>query len=214
MVTFITSTRPFPTRNGESSRPPNSSQITPEARTLCTKLAPLRQVEENLILILSGRAAPPRRRTTSQTQDRDDPEDECPSNASRLPPEIVFPSKSRWKGGFGLTRLFLDSQQPGSVSSVNQSLYGQSRRILATLGDEIVKFWNDPTVQSLLKLAEIRLDEQPGLYVCSSSLMIDLSFNYNFSFLDHIPRITREDYVPRPGMFLMWLFPFPTTSYY
>jgi len=88
---------------------------------------------------------------------------EADSKSQRLPQEIVFPSEGRWKEGFNRPRLSLDSQRPGSVSSVNQSQDGQSRRILASLGDAMVKLWEDPTVQSLLKLAEIKLDEQPGL---------------------------------------------------
>jgi len=133
-------------------------------------------VEENLILLLSGRIAPPRKRTLSQAKDSDAPDSESSQKASRLPPELVFPSEGRWKASFGRPRLSLDS----GVSSVNQSKDGQSRRIMASLGDEIVKLWEDPTVQTLLRLAEIRLDEQPGF------------------FLDQILRLTREDYVPLP----------------
>ena len=96
-------------------------------------------------------------------RDTEASEAESLSKTQRLPQEIVFPSEGRWKEGFNRPRLSLDSQRPGAVSSVNQSQDGQSRRILAALGDEMVKLWEDPTVQSLLKLAEIKLDEQPGL---------------------------------------------------
>jgi len=132
-------------------------------------------VEENLISLLSGRAAPPRRRTVSQLKDTDDPEVESLSKVTRLPQEIVLPSEGQWKGFGRTTRLSLDSQQP-----TPQSQDGQSRRMLAILGDEMAKLWEDSMVQSLLKLSEIRLDEQPGF------------------FLDQIQRLTREDYIPRP----------------
>jgi len=115
----------------------------------------------------------------SQMKDTGDPEVE-PSKATKLPQEIVFPSKDRWKQVFAPTRLPLDSQQAGVVSSVNQSQDGQSRRILAALSDEMVKLWEDSKVQALLKSAEIKLEEQPGF------------------FLDQIERLTRENYVPRP----------------
>jgi guanine nucleotide-binding protein subunit alpha len=181
VITFITSTRSVPAREGEPSRPSNSSLITPEIRRLCIRLEPLRQVEDNLISLLSGRAAPPRRRTLSQLKNIVDPEVESLPKATKLPQELVFPSEGRWKEGFSRpARLSLDSQHPGAILSVNQSKDGQSLRILAALGDEIMRLWEDSTVQSLLKSAEIRLDEQPGF------------------FLDQIGRLTQEDYVPPP----------------
>jgi guanine nucleotide-binding protein subunit alpha len=132
-------------------------------------------VEDNLISLLSGRAAPPRRRTLSQLKNIVDPEVESLPKATKLPQELVFPSEGRWKEGFSRpARLSLDSQHPGAILSVNQSKDGQSLRILAALGDEIMRLWEDSTVQSLLKSAEIRLDEQPGLYVCSFLFMLDL----------------------------------------
>lgn len=206
MITFVTSTRTIPTRDGElPPLPPNSSQISLELRRLCVQLGPLRQVEENLISLLSGRTAPPRRRTVSQLKDADDPEVESLSKVTRLPQEIVLPSEGQWKGFGRTTRLSLDSKQP-----TPQSQDGQVRRTLATFGDEMVKLWEDSMVQSLLKLAELRLDEQPGLYVC---LQFSLYFICNSdSFLDQIQRLTREDYIPRPGMLLVYISTFDNIS--
>jgi len=162
VITLITSPRPIPVREGEPHRPSNSSQISPELRRLCIRLAPLRQVEENLISLLSGRHAPTRRRSQSHLQDPEgDQENDPPSATKGLKSlqEVVFPSQGRWKEKFSSTRRRSeDSQLPAGVGSSD----GHSR-ILTALTDEMVNLWEDQSVQTLLLSAEIRLDEQPGL---------------------------------------------------
>jgi len=163
VITFISSPRSTPPREFEPRRPSNSSLTSAELRGLCGRLAPLRQVEENLIALLSGHtAAPPRRRSLSQIRDAEDPESEAGLKTSKMLQEIIFPSRGGWKQKFNPSRRSIESEQTETTD-------GQPRRILAELSDDMMKLWEDPSVQSLLKLAEIRLDEQPGLWVSSKS---------------------------------------------
>ncbi|KAF8956308.1 guanine nucleotide binding protein, alpha subunit [Flammula alnicola] len=147
----------------------SSGSISPELRKLCIRLGPLRQVEENLNNILSGR---------SSFKLPDDPEAvNQPYNPAKAP-EVSIRSGSGWRQAFSLTRRSADSS--GSSTRSDTSEDGQSRRILAALGDDIAKLWKDPAVQTLLKTAEIALEEQPGF------------------FLDQAVRVTKEDYRPGP----------------
>lgn len=41
--------------------------------------------------------------------------------------------------------------------------YRPSQRVLDALGEDIAALWQDESLQQALKLAEISLDEQPGL---------------------------------------------------
>ncbi|KAJ3513146.1 hypothetical protein NLJ89_g3115 [Agrocybe chaxingu] len=155
---------------GHERRASNSGPLTADLRKLCIRLAPLRQVEENLIKILSGRLPP---------RSLDDPIGRV--NQAYNPakaPEVSIPSGSGWKQALSLKRRSEESQNTRSTAERSED--GQSRRILAALGDDIAALWRDPVVQQTLKAAEIALDEQPGF------------------FLDQVQRITSEDYKPRP----------------
>lgn len=113
-----------------------------------------------------------------------------------MPQEIVFPSRGGWKQKFLPFRRSIESEQTETTDGQTQNF--QLQRMIATSADDMMKLWGDSSVQSLLKSAEIRLDEQPGLCVSSKSrpyfpaLIID-------SFLDQISRIAKENYIPRPG---------------
>lgn len=74
-------------------------------------------------------------------------------------PEVSVPSGYGWKSAIIGRR----SQESSASSVSDTSELGQTRRVLAACGDDIVKLWNDRGVQQALKSAEIALEEQPGL---------------------------------------------------
>ncbi|KAJ2915140.1 hypothetical protein MD484_g5273, partial [Candolleomyces efflorescens] len=146
-----------------------SIQINPEIRKLILRLAPLRQVEETLNKALAGSpgmGGGPGPNATAGNQRYN------PAKAT----EVSVPSGYGWKNAIIGRR----SQESSTSSSSDTSELGQTRRVLAACGDDIVKLWNDRGVQHALKSAEIALEEQPGF------------------FLDEAARITEEDYVPLP----------------
>ncbi|KJA26908.1 hypothetical protein HYPSUDRAFT_36075 [Hypholoma sublateritium FD-334 SS-4] len=149
--------------------------LTSELRRLCVRLGPLRQVEETLINILSGRSpGRPFNETEMARQAYN------PAKAT----DIALRSGSGWRQGLSFGRKSGETSSGSSTSNRSDNLYmgedGQSRRILSALGDDITALWKDPSVQKILKAAEIGLHEQPGF------------------FLDQASRITKEDYRPRP----------------
>ncbi|KAF8882175.1 guanine nucleotide binding protein, alpha subunit [Gymnopilus junonius] len=147
----------------------SSSVISPDLRKLCTRLAPLRQVEENLIKFLSGLEPPRSDDTGVQSQ---------PYRPSKAP-DISIPANNRWKQALSNQRVSTDSRS-STTRSGDRFGDSQSRRILAALGDDIAALWKDVTVQDILKSSDIALEEQPGF------------------FLDQAVPVTREDFFPRP----------------
>ncbi|KDR68446.1 hypothetical protein GALMADRAFT_231412 [Galerina marginata CBS 339.88] len=146
-----------------------SRPIGNDLRKLCVRLAPLRQVEENLIKILSGDENP-RSGDSSGVNSQ-------PYNPAKAP-DVAIAAGKGWRQAFSLQRRSLESL--GSSTKSDRSDDGQNRRILAALGDDIAALWKDEIVQHVLKSSEIALEEQPGF------------------FLDQVVRITKEDYRPRP----------------
>ncbi|KAF9530040.1 guanine nucleotide binding protein, alpha subunit [Crepidotus variabilis] len=178
VISFVSSSRLPPPREDKARRPSNSSQLNPELRKLCIRLAPLRQVEEKLISLLSGRMVPARKgRSKRDSVDEDDVSvyslPDSQKEPQKLPQEIAFPSNGGWKVNF--TSMMGRGQSPFEANEGDQAT-----RILTTLTNDMVALWKDQSVQMLLKQAEIRLDEQPGF------------------FLDQIKRIAHEAYVPQP----------------
>ena len=86
-----------------------------------------------------------------------------------MPQEIVFPSRGGWKQKFLPFRGSIESERAETTSTDGQTKNFQLRRLVAASADDMMKLWGDSSVQSLLKSAEIRLDEQPGLWVSSKS---------------------------------------------
>ncbi|KIM46923.1 hypothetical protein M413DRAFT_7609 [Hebeloma cylindrosporum] len=123
--------------------------VSPEIRKLFTRLAPLRQVEENLIAIISGR---------STSKSSDGSQSQSQYNPSKV--ELSVRSGSGWKQALSLVRESVESSE-----SSTRSIDHESRRILAALGDDIANLWKDDHVQQSLKEAEIALQEQPGFFL-------------------------------------------------
>ncbi|KIM42104.1 hypothetical protein M413DRAFT_70485 [Hebeloma cylindrosporum] len=142
--------------------------VSPELRKLCARLAPLRQVEENLITIISGRSA------TKSTDGSQFQSHYNPTNSI----ELSIRSGSGWKQALSLVRKSVESSGSSTRSVDHED--AQIRRILAALGDDIATLWKDDFVQQSLKDSEIALQEQPGF------------------FLDQAARVTQEDYRPSP----------------
>ncbi|KAF9480954.1 G-alpha-domain-containing protein [Pholiota conissans] len=147
--------------------------LSSDLRRLCVRLGPLRQVEETLLRTLSGRS------TFTSFDERSAVNQQTYNPAKAT--EVSLRSGTGWRQGFSLSSSKSDdSSGSSSRSDTMVGEDGQSRRILAALGDEIATLWKDPYVQKALQAAEIGLQEQPGF------------------FLDQAARVTKEDYRPRP----------------
>ncbi|PPR01953.1 hypothetical protein CVT24_011102 [Panaeolus cyanescens] len=186
-VSFI---RDRPSSSSLASTTPSvttATSISTELRKLCIRLAPLRQVEENLVKFLSSAGAG--QDPTSSYANGEHASDKIKGMLTYHPlkaSEVSIPSGSSWKRGLSLQRRSEDALteashgSSGSQTLAERSDDGQNRRILAALGEDMAALWANSTVQQSLASAEIALEEQPGF------------------FLDQALRITREDYVPRP----------------
>jgi hypothetical protein len=121
----------------------NAALLDPNIRRLCYRLAPLRRVEEDLVKILSRRAA-----SLAMTQQKlHNP------LALRLLENVV-------QVGNAALRIRRSEE---STTRPRESDYGPSRRVLDALGDDIAALWQDVSLQKALKSAEIALEEEPGL---------------------------------------------------
>lgn len=133
--------------------------LSSDLRRLCVRLGPLRQVEETLINTLSGRMT---------GRHYVDPEEAKQAYNPAKATDVSIRSGTGWRQGFPPGRKSEDSSGSSNRSEpVHPGEDGQSRRILAALGDDIATLWKDTFVQKTLKAAEIGLQEQPGLCVFS-----------------------------------------------
>lgn len=113
----------------------SSPLLSSKIRTLCFRLAPLRSVEEDVVKILSKQ---PSRKT---------------HNPVRLLENAVTNG----------TLCFRSAESVIGETDSDRREYGPSRRVLDALGQDIAALWQDESLQQALKLAEIALEEQPGL---------------------------------------------------
>lgn len=131
-----------------------SSSLTPELRKLTLRLAPLRQLEEHLIQILSGRPQVVNDSGVTIAQPY------VPTKA----PDITLSAGTQWRKTMTVQRQHsIDSMS--STASRESSEVVQCRRMLTALSNDIEALWANRSVQEMLKTAEITLHEQPGLYV-------------------------------------------------
>lgn len=144
--------------------------IPPELRKLCIRLAPLRQVEENLIRFLSNGTGMALPHVSYNPVTGEQMSEKLKSMLAYHPlkaSEVSIPSGSSWRRG--LKRRSEDAltdesnASTGSYTLAERSDDGQNRRILAALGDDMAALWTNRVVQQSLKSAEIALEEQPGL---------------------------------------------------
>lgn len=134
-----------------------SSSMTPELRKLTVRLAPLRQVEEHLIQILSGQQAV-NDSGVGLAQ---------PYNPTKAP-DITLSNGAQWRKAMTVHRKHsIDSMS--STASRESTEVIQCRRMLTALSNDIEALWANRSVQEMLKSAEITLNEQPGLYVLAVS---------------------------------------------
>ncbi|KAH9477866.1 Guanine nucleotide-binding protein alpha-4 subunit [Psilocybe cubensis] len=145
-----------------------STSMTPELRKLTVRLAPLRQVEEHLIQILSGQEA---------TNDSGVALVQ-PYNPTKAP-DITLSNGTQWRKAMTVHRKHsIDSMS--STASRESTEIIQCRRMLTALSSDIEALWANRSVQEMLKTADIALHEQPGF------------------FLDQVKRVTGENFRPRP----------------
>ena len=118
----------------------NAALLSPQIRTLCFRLAPLRKVEEDLVKILSKRAS-----LTMQKL----------HNSSRLVENVVSNSTLAFRS--------VDPTICLGENDFNEREYGPIGRVLDALGEDIVALWQDESLQEALKSVEVALEEEPGL---------------------------------------------------
>lgn len=144
----------------QDSRPPSPREdpgyppLTAEHLKLKMRLSPLAQVEDALARKFSLAGSSP-----AEPCNNKDP------SSSQRPREVIVNSTTQWKGIFGChpakeseTRASMDSelmidwddpQDPGGL--------------LNACADDMKRLWNDPTIQTLLDMQKLRVEEVAGL---------------------------------------------------
>ncbi|KAF7795596.1 hypothetical protein EIP86_006759, partial [Pleurotus ostreatoroseus] len=155
--------RSLPGSRPASAPPPDEAipQLTQEHLKLRLRLVPLLQVEEVLVRKLN-----PVGSSESEATHVDQ---------TNVPREVAVNSQFRWKGIFNRItggRGSLDTE------AINWEDPDDPGRIIHACGDDMIRLWNDPTIQQGLEYQKIRLQDQPGF------------------FMDCLERVTAPRYVP------------------
>jgi guanine nucleotide-binding protein subunit alpha len=107
--------------------------------------------------------------------------------------EFTVRSNSGWRGFMKFRRGSSASVTPAAENAEDV----RNRQILAACAEDVVALWTDPEVQRELKVLNVSLQDQSGLYVIfrfpPQSLMLKA-----FSFLSDTVRITQFNYLPTP----------------
>ncbi|KAJ8073750.1 hypothetical protein PM082_012028 [Marasmius tenuissimus] len=192
-------TSPPPTSPKSTSAVLPARQLDDTLRRLCFSLTPLKQVEETLTKRITGSAILPPIDTTVVYRSRsgsgassttafintDPPKDHStlthlqyhPARAS----EIAIRSgtnSSSWKRNFNLFNRLPGGRRHSAENKLEAEEDVANRRIISACSQDIQALWKHPDVQTKLKEEEISLKDQPGF------------------FLEDVPRIAREDYMP------------------
>jgi guanine nucleotide-binding protein subunit alpha len=86
------------------------------------------------------------------------------STRGSVPKEVSINSATPWKGAF--SRLMANAR--GTVDGPEQNEPQDSRtarQLLHACSEDMIKLWNDPTVQSILRIHRLRLEDMAGLCV-------------------------------------------------
>lgn len=137
-----------------------SSALSPELLKLKMRLAPLQQVEEGLLRKLS----PPGSMDFEATHLAPVTNLPYATRSSKFTREVAVHSNSQWKGAFSRfmasVRTSLDSMDVDYTDDPNDPGV-----VLNACAEDMIKLWTDPTIQSLLKVYKVRLEDKAGLYV-------------------------------------------------
>lgn len=141
----------------EPSAPPRVlPSLTAEHLKLKMRLSPLVQVEQALVRKLT----PPGSTEFEATHLTN------VSNYQYTPrtKEVAVNSQFAWKHMF--SRFLPDSRDSmDSEEGINWDDPQDPGRIIYACGEDMIRLWNDETIKALLKSLNIRLADQPGLYV-------------------------------------------------
>ncbi|KAG5638793.1 hypothetical protein H0H81_010022 [Sphagnurus paluster] len=150
-------------------------------KSLTLKLAPLRQIERDLISLLGA--------GSYETQDA--PKTPSRKEGRNVLHEFALRSTTGWKAVLDHVR--------NPTGGRDQQLQRVAGDVIASCKDDIQQLWGDVLVQQMLQKHNIRLEDAPGLYVCSP-LGSDLTDFYSLpllkSFLDDVKRIATREYIP------------------
>ncbi|KZT10357.1 G-alpha-domain-containing protein [Laetiporus sulphureus 93-53] len=146
-------------------------QLTAEHLKLKMRLSPLLQVEQALIRKLTPPGSAEFEATHLAQM----------SNVSYMDrmhaKEVAVNTTFAWKGIFSKfmsdTRDSIDSRE-----AIDWDDPEDPGRIIYACGEDMIRLWNDDTIQALLRAQNIRLEDQPGF------------------FLDSLDRVTSPRYVP------------------
>jgi guanine nucleotide-binding protein subunit alpha len=155
------------------------------------KLLPLQQIEEALIRKLTPIGSIETEGTHLTPH---------PSGKARFK-ELTVHSTTQWKVAFGkiLTSARTSTESAADIDWNNPN---DPRIVLNACAEDIVKLWDDPTVQELLHEQKIRLEDMSGLYVNYTIKISHMSILFCLpSFLDSVERVTALNYVPTDGSF-------------
>ena len=159
-------------RPGSPEPDPESSPLSPDLLKLKMRLAPLQQVEEALLRKLS----PPGSIDFEATHLAPVTDLPYSTRSSKFTREVAVHSNSQWKGAFSRfmasVRTSLDSMDVDFTSDPNDPGV-----VLNACADDMIRLWTDPTIQSLLKVYKVRLEDKAGLYVsfilCNDGIISD-----------------------------------------
>ncbi|PCH44939.1 G-alpha-domain-containing protein [Wolfiporia cocos MD-104 SS10] len=164
---FASSSRPPSGRSADDGVP----QLTAEHLKLKMRLSPLVQVEQSLVRKLT----PPGSAEFEATH---------LAQATNVPylermrqKEVAVNSQFAWKGLFN--KLLSESRSSvDSREGIDWDNPEDPGRILYACGEDMIRLWNDETIQALLKAKNLRLEDRSGF------------------FLDSLDRVTSPRYVP------------------
>ncbi|CAL1709080.1 unnamed protein product [Somion occarium] len=165
-----------PTTSPSSSVSSSGSflRLSPEHLKLKLRLLPLLQVEESLIRKLTPPGSP-EFESTHLSQITNLPSPFASQNVKGK--EIAVNSQFAWKGVFSKvvssTRDSFDSAELVDWEDPNDP-----GRIIHACSEDMIKLWKDPTIQKILRLQQIRLEDMGGF------------------FLDDLERVTSPRYIP------------------
>ncbi|KAJ6551401.1 guanine nucleotide-binding protein alpha-4 subunit [Mycena capillaripes] len=140
----------------ESNPNPAYPAIPSELQKLKMRLQPLALVEKTLIRTLTPGA---RREIESA-----DPVQ-----------EVAVNSTASWKGAFG--RLLSNARSSIDMQDLPETQESRdARQLLHACSDDMIALWNDPVVQEILRLQQLRLEEMAGFFLHSIDRVTDTSY--------------------------------------
>lgn len=139
----------FSTEDDEDLPIPELPKLTPEHLRIKRRLGPLVQVESALV----GQLSPlPKQKEGKKFE----------ATGKTSLKEVAVNSATQWKDCF---RCFANSGRFSPEGHVDWDDSNDPGRVLHACSEDMVRLWNDPIIQELLKKLKIRMEDHAGLYV-------------------------------------------------